>query len=86
MTLVDHHDSASLDALLDEMLDHYITWRGEAKAVAAAYRNWSGAAPDDHLPRFSAYLAALDREEAAATTYAIAARTVERVLQQLAVA
>jgi hypothetical protein len=60
---------AALTPLVDELLDLYISWREESAAVAASYENWSASERRDSRLAFSAYLAALDREEHAAATY-----------------
>ena len=60
---------AALTPLVDELMDLYISWREECDAVAASYENWSAAERRDNQLGFSAYLAAVDREEHAAATY-----------------
>jgi hypothetical protein len=62
------------------MLSRYIDWRRRAAAVADAYRHWSGAPADENASRFSAYVAALDLEEASAKSYAVQVADVERFL------
>lgn len=70
------------DGLVDELLAHYIDWRQHAALAADAYRNWSDAtAGEEGALRFSAYVAALDLEEAGATAYARVAAEVGRALQ-----
>lgn len=44
-------------------------WREECAAVASSYENWSRAESGDRALAFSAYVAALDREELAAASY-----------------
>jgi hypothetical protein len=63
------------------MLAYYIAWRRREAEVAGAYERWSSAPADERGLRFSAYIAALDIEEAAAARYAIAAGEVERAPQ-----
>jgi hypothetical protein len=64
--------------LVDEMLAYYIDWRRDAAAVWDAYMAW-GNAPDCEKPsRFSAYTAALEQEESAATSYEIVVENVRR--------
>jgi hypothetical protein len=70
----------SVAGLIDELQAYYIDWRHEAAAVGQAYRRWSEARPADAPWRFSAYLAALDREESAAVTYAQVLAEVERAV------
>ena len=60
---------AALTPLVDELMDLYISWREECAAVAASYENWSASERRDNQLAFSAYLAAVDREEHAAATY-----------------
>jgi hypothetical protein len=56
--------------LVDMALSSYIEWRTDADAAICAYRRWIDAPPPEREQRFSAYTAALDQEEAAATAYA----------------
>jgi hypothetical protein len=63
------------------MLACYITWREDAAAVEDAYRAWRDAPADHEAWRFSAYLAALEQEESAATSYADLVGRVERSLR-----
>jgi hypothetical protein len=60
--------SARLD-LLDPLMDSYVHWRDESRAVADSYRNWRSAAHPDRDVAFDEYVAALDREEHAAGSY-----------------
>jgi hypothetical protein len=60
---------AALRPLVDELMDLYVSWREESSAVATSYENWSASARRDNRLAFSAYIAALDREEHAAATY-----------------
>jgi hypothetical protein len=57
------------ERLLDEALERYLDWRAESEAVDVAYRAWSVAPAADGAIPFTAYRAALDREERAATAY-----------------
>ena len=56
--------------LVDEALDAYIDWREECTSVWDAYARWTSAPLADCPLAFSAYRAALDREECAAQVYA----------------
>jgi len=58
-----------LDLLVDAMLDGYVSWREACVRVEAAYEAWSHAERRDKALAFAAYLAALDREQVAATSY-----------------
>jgi hypothetical protein len=59
---------------VDYAVDAYVRWREECAGTREAYRRWSSAATVDRMLGFCAYVAALDREEAAATVYADAMR------------
>jgi hypothetical protein len=61
---------ASSGRLRDELIDLYLDWREEAAAVADMYALWADATADDKSARFAAVTAAIDREEAAARSYA----------------
>jgi hypothetical protein len=61
---------APLGRLRDELLDLYLDWREEAAAVADAYARWAGAPAGEEGRCFAADTAALDREDAAAQSYA----------------
>jgi hypothetical protein len=55
--------------LSDAVEDGYATWREESGAVADSYRSWNCADRDERWLAYAAYVAALDREECAATAY-----------------
>lgn len=56
--------------LVDEAIDAYVDWREERASVWDAYARWTSADVADSPLAFSAYGAALDREERAAHVYA----------------
>jgi hypothetical protein len=56
--------------LVDEAIDAYVDWREESAAVWDAYERWAHAPRIDAAGAFSAYRAALDREECASHAYA----------------
>jgi hypothetical protein len=56
--------------LVDEAMDAYVDWREECAKVWAAYERWASAPKPDTAGAFSAYRAALDREECASHAYA----------------
>jgi hypothetical protein len=58
-----------LTRLVDEMIDSYVSWREACFAVQTSYENWSRAERQDDELAFTAYRAALDREEHAASAY-----------------
>jgi len=47
----------------------YLRWRHESRTVAASYQTWLSAAGVEREEAFARYLAALDREEPAASGY-----------------
>jgi hypothetical protein len=61
--------SAVNHAQLSDAADGYETWREESGAVAESYRSWNCADPDERRLAYAAYVAALDREERAASAY-----------------
>lgn len=60
---------ASRSSLVDAALEGYLAWRVESTAVAASYHDWTRAPRDARAGAFRAYVAALDREEHAASAY-----------------
>jgi hypothetical protein len=56
--------------VIDEMLERYICWREECAAVRTAYQHWADSDRRERRLAYAGYLAALDREERAARTYA----------------
>jgi hypothetical protein len=60
---------AARTELIDAVMDAYVTWREESVAVAASYQRWNRAPRDARGTAFEAYVAALDREEHAASAY-----------------
>jgi hypothetical protein len=61
---------------VDELMDHYVSWRESCAAVAVSYESWRCSDRLEQALAFSTYVAALDREEQAATDYQ---RAVARV-------
>jgi hypothetical protein len=68
--------------LTDDTLEAYIAWREERAGVWHAYRRWSAASVDDAVSAFSAYQAALDREEKASWVYADLLARLEHALRK----
>jgi hypothetical protein len=64
---------------IDEMLNRYISWREECCAVRMAYQQWADSDRRERRLAYAGYLAALDREERAARTYASHAERVRRI-------
>ena len=56
--------------LVDEAIEAYIDWREECAAVWDAFDRWASAPGVAAATAFSAYRAALDREECASHAYA----------------
>ena len=52
--------------VVDSYLESYVRWREEAGAVRDAYAFWLAARRGERQREFAAYVAALEREEAAA--------------------
>ena len=63
-----------LPEVVDAAIEAYVRWREECTEVREAYRRWSSAAKADRTLASCAYIAALDREQAAASFYADAMR------------
>ena len=61
---------------IDDLLEGYVSWREACGAVWRAYERWIGSNRGERTLAYAAYLAALDGEERAASTYA---RHTERV-------
>jgi hypothetical protein len=60
---------AELIALVDALIGVYVSWRKECSSVALSYTAWRRSERREKNVAFSAYVAALDREEAAAEAY-----------------
>ena len=54
---------------VDDMMDEYVSWRHACAAVAVAYESWTCSGRTENKVPFSAYVAALDREEQSAVAY-----------------
>jgi hypothetical protein len=54
---------------VNDMMDDYVSWRDACAAVAVSYEDWKCSDRRDKALAFSVYVAALDREEQAATAY-----------------
>jgi hypothetical protein len=61
--------ATSRTALIDGVIEGYVSWREESAAVTATYERWSSASGEGRGNAFDAYVAALDREERAASAY-----------------
>jgi hypothetical protein len=58
-------------------MDDYVSWRDACAAVAVSYENWKCSDRADKKLVFSVYVAALHREEQAASAYQ---RAIARVV------
>lgn len=63
---------------LDGLLERYVAWREESRAVWLAYERWGEAECPTRSLAYAAYRAALDREEKAAWAYAAQIDLVSR--------
>ena len=79
MNLSLRRNSKRLDAIVDEFLDSYVSWREACEDVRAAYERWGTSKPPQRTLAFGWYRAALDREEHAARVHSdLAARLSQR--------
>lgn len=69
-------DGSLIDQLM--VVCAFREWKEAAAGVSVAYRRGSHAAPTDRELAFAAYVAALDREEAAAGAYADRVASLEQ--------
>jgi hypothetical protein len=65
---------------VDELLDGYVSWREECRHVWKAYEQLSVGDLGERRVVYATYLAALDREERAAQTYAHRVKRVAGIL------
>ncbi len=56
--------------MVDAAVAAYVGWRAACTAAHGTYRNWVRAPAADAALAYTAYVATLDREQAAAETYA----------------
>ena len=70
---------AHLIHLIDALIRHYVSWREDCAALASSYENWTCAESGDEGLAFSAYVAALDREELAAASYRRLIAEIEQI-------
>jgi hypothetical protein len=69
------------DSVVDELLDHYLSWREECAALDDAYDRWKRAAKKDQPLAFAAYVAQLELEEQAARCYEISTCSATAVFE-----
>jgi hypothetical protein len=63
---------------IDALLERYILWREECRAVSLAYSDWDHSERADRHLAYASYIAALDREEHAASSYAAQIERIKR--------
>jgi hypothetical protein len=68
-------------ALVDDMQALYMDWLVDAEAAADAYERWCSAPAVEQAIAYSAYVAGLDQEQAAASEYAVAVAELEHWLE-----
>ncbi len=79
MTAVSDCHGAFIRRAVDELLERYVSWHEACYAVRAAYLRWVDSARSEHRLAYAGYLAALDREQLAASTYANHVERVRRI-------
>jgi hypothetical protein len=68
--------------LVDRLMDAYVSWREACLRVSDAYGSWLGETGVRATVAFGSYMAALDREESAAETYACLVRRAEQLVSR----
>jgi hypothetical protein len=63
-------DTALGEWAADDLAQCYVSWCEACYVVRLAYRLWVDSTRSEHRLTYAAYVAALDREEQAARTYA----------------
>ena len=66
--------------LTDRAFLHYLDWLDETSTLERAYGRWIAAHREERALAYTAYMAALDREEHAAVRYEAALSEAERLL------
>jgi hypothetical protein len=70
--------SKQLDAMVDEFVESYVSWREACENVRAAYERWGTSTPPQRTLAFGWYREALDREERAARVHSRLAEQLGR--------
>jgi hypothetical protein len=65
---------------VDDAIRAYVEWREVCATVWNAYQRWSRASADEASVAYGVYVAALDREDVAATRYGESMRRVGEVV------
>jgi hypothetical protein len=81
MSMVIPLDTALGRWAVDAHLERYVAWREECETVWHAYQRWVDADRHERWLAHAGYVAALDREERAARTYADHVEHVERIFR-----
>jgi hypothetical protein len=79
MRTVINTDSAPGRRSIDALLELYVSWREACQAVRQAYGEWGESDHSQRTLTYAGYLAALDREEQAASAYADQIDLVNRI-------
>lgn len=79
MTTATRSDTALGRWAVDALIEHYVVWREECQAVRLAYQRWADSDRSECRLAHAGYVAALDREECAARTYADHIERVRRI-------
>jgi hypothetical protein len=78
MTSMNQTETALERSVVDHLLECYVAWREECRAVRVAYEEWAPSSGRDSDLMYAAYRAALDQEEESARVYA---RRIDAVRQ-----
>jgi hypothetical protein len=79
MTAVTDSQAPRARWAIDVLLERYVSWREECRAVRRAYQWWVDSERRHRELAYAGYLAALDREEHAARAYADQIELVARM-------
>jgi hypothetical protein len=79
MKAITNRDTTLGRCAVDVLLEHYVAWRDECHAVWQAYQQWTDSDRGERPLAYAGYLAALEREEHAASTYADHIESVNRL-------
>jgi len=79
MDTLSESTTAFAQRMIDELVERYISWREESSAVRMTYQRWADSDCRERRLAYAGYLAALDREERAAQTYASQVDRIRRL-------
>ncbi len=77
-TVIDS-DTLLARSAVDVLLECYVRWREECHAVWLTYQTWADAGRGECRLAYAGYMAALDREERAASEFADQIEWVRRI-------